>query len=263
MSAQQKISVITICFNNPEDLKSTCSSVDIQESTPFEHIIVNGSTTKDIELWANNSPQPHYRKFIHERDKGIADAFNKGILASSGDIIVLLNSADTFANSEVTAQVLRAFEKDPELTWTHAKYRFQRGGIWVTLGKPHNPDLIYRGMRAICHQTMFVKRKLYDTYGLYDINLKVGMDFDFLVRIRNEKFAFLDSVMVVFAPGGASVLNVRKGLDENSLSIKKHIGFSLKHYLWKMRILFLSGLLQSSFGKFLYKIKVRLKLENV
>lgn len=262
MSAQQTISVVTICFNNLEDLKCTCASVDMQEDLPFEHIIVNGSTTSDIESWARNTEQPSYRKFIHERDKGISDAFNKGILASEGTIIVLLNSADTFADPQVLTLAQRSFQSDPEINWIHAKYRFQRGGIWVTLGKPHNPKLIYRGMRAICHQTMFVKRKLYEQYGLYDVTLKLAMDFDFLIRIRDEKFAFIDAVMVVFAPGGASAINVKKGLSENTQSIKKYIGFSWKHYLWKIRILILSGLLNSAFGKLLYKIKVWLKLEN-
>lgn len=262
MNSETSISVITICFNNLEDLKHTCHSVDMQALLPFEHIIVNGSTKSDIEEWSKETVQPAYRKFIHERDKGISDAFNKGILASRASIIVLLNSADTFANDSVLTLVTDTFKAHPEISWLHGKYRFQRGGIWITLGKPHDPELIYRGMRAICHQTMFVKRELYEQYGLYDISLKLAMDFDFLVRIRNEKFLFLNEIMVVFAPGGTSAINVRKGLDENTRSIEKHLGFSWKHYLWKARILLLSTLLSSPVGRVLYKIKVWMKLEN-
>lgn len=262
MNSEPTISVITICFNNPGDLKRTCESVDKQTLSPFEHIIVNGSTSKDIENWAETEEQPGYRKFIHERDKGISDAFNKGILASRGAVIVLLNSADTFADEQVLALATKTFQTHPGIAWLHGKYRFQRGGVWITLGKPHDPALIYRGMRAICHQTMFVRRALYDRYGLYDTDLKLAMDFDFLVRIRKEPFLFLNELMVVFAPGGASAVNVRKGLDENTHSIKKYLGFSWKHYLWKLRILILSTLLNSRLGKLLYRVKVWLKLEN-
>lgn len=257
------ISVITICFNNPEDLINTCRSVDMQASKPFEHIVVNGSTTNDIAQWHHSVSQPAYRKFIHERDKGISDAFNKGIAQAGGSIIVLLNSADQFATANVLDMATRQFEKDPELKWLHGMYQFERGGIWVELGKTFDPKLLYRGMRAICHQTMFVKKELYDRYGVYDTDLKLAMDFDFLVRIRAEKFVFLKEVMVVFAPGGASASNVSKGLNENTLVIRKHFGFSIKHELWKVRIALLSTVLSSPVGKILYKIKVKMGLENM
>lgn len=257
------ITIITICYNNPEDVQLTCASVDAQILKPLEHIIINGSTKDDIKEWEQSTAQPAYRRFIHERDKGISDAFNKGILQSKGDLIVLLNSADEFENPNVLEIVTTEFDKDPELKWLHGKYKFNRGGIWVTLGKTYEKTLLYRGMRAICHQTMFVKKELYDQYGLYDTDLKLAMDFDFLVRIRKEKFVFLEEMMVKFAPGGTSAINVNKGLNENTLIIDKHLGYSFKHRLWRTRIMILSALLSSEFGKILYKLKVKMKLENM
>lgn len=258
-----RITVVTICFNNPEDVKNTCASVDAQMLKPYEHIIVNGSTTGDIADWHTSVAQPAYRTFVHERDKGISDAFNKGILQAKGDIIVLLNSADEFENANVLGIVTEQFAKDPDLKWLHGKYKFNRGGIWVELGKSYDKALLYRGMRAICHQTMFVKKELYDKYGLYDVELKLAMDFDFLVRIRDEKFIFLQEVMVRFAPGGTSAIHVRKGLNENTLIIDRHLGYSIKHRIWRTRILILSTLLSSELGKILYKLKVKMKLENM
>ena len=46
-----KISVVTICFNNLEDLKRTCRSVDEQSEYPYEHWIIDGSKTNDISDW--------------------------------------------------------------------------------------------------------------------------------------------------------------------------------------------------------------------
>ena len=74
-----RISIITICFNNLDDLKATCASVDGQTVHPYEHIIIDGSTKSDIKEFLENNPQPSYRKWLCERDKGISDAFNKGI----------------------------------------------------------------------------------------------------------------------------------------------------------------------------------------
>ena len=62
-----QISVITICFNNPEDLIATCQSVDMQVQKPLEHLIINGSTTPDIKKFAENNPQPPYRRWIHAK----------------------------------------------------------------------------------------------------------------------------------------------------------------------------------------------------
>jgi len=87
------ISIVTICFNNLEDVKRTCESVDAQVHKPFEHWIINGSITT-VAKWLINTPQPDYRKFINERDKGIADAFNKGIANCKGAVIHILNSGD-------------------------------------------------------------------------------------------------------------------------------------------------------------------------
>ena len=80
------ISVITICFNNPDELISTCKSVDEQICPPDEHLIIDGSTNKKIINWLTKLPQPSYRKWIHEEDNGIADAFNKGIKNTSASL---------------------------------------------------------------------------------------------------------------------------------------------------------------------------------
>ena len=74
-----RLIIITICFNNLHDLQKTLASVDNQTRTPDEHWIINGSTSNDIAEWLQQTSQTGYRKTVNERDKGIADAFNKGI----------------------------------------------------------------------------------------------------------------------------------------------------------------------------------------
>ena len=82
------ISVITICFNNLKEVINTCTSVDKQLDMPFEHIIVDGSNNSEIADYLANNPQPKYRKWLSEKDKGIADAFNKGIKRALGNVSV-------------------------------------------------------------------------------------------------------------------------------------------------------------------------------
>ena len=91
-----KLSIVTICFNNLQDLITTCKSVDDQHLKPFEHIIINGSTNSEIKNWYESSNHPSYRIIINELDGGISDAFNKGISKATGDVIHLLNSGDIY-----------------------------------------------------------------------------------------------------------------------------------------------------------------------
>lgn len=258
-----QISIITICFNNVEEVLATCQSVDAQRTPPHEHLIIDGSSNEVIKHYFAEHPSPAFRKTFHERDHGIGDAFNKGIVHATGDIIVMLNAGDTLWNENVIEEVHLAFDKNPSIQWLHGKYQLQRGGVDVLIGKPHDPSKTYRGMRSICHQTMFVKKTLYEQYGLYDNNRKIGMDYDFLLRIQDEPFLFLEIPMVKFAPGGISSTHYLKALAETRDIYETRIGFSFKLILWQWRLKLLHVLMQSFMGKTLYKIKVRLKLENL
>lgn len=256
------ISIITISFNNPEDLGKTCASVDGQLIKPFEHIIIDGSTKLDIKNYLESTPQPPYRKWFCEPDKGISDAFNKGIRQSKGDIIYLLNSGDTIYDETVLQQVNMAFQKDPKATWCHGKLHLLRGGIWVDIGRPFEKDKLYRGMRGTLHPTMYIRRELYDKYGLFDTNLKMAMDYDFLCRIANEPFLFIDAPLATFDPTGVSTSNYVKAMKESYAQYRKYYGASLKQTLWEWRQTVLHQLLQSSLGKFLYRMKVKMGKEN-
>lgn len=258
-----KVSIITICFNNLEDLLATTASVDNQKVLPFEHIIVNGSTTGDIAAHLENNSQPGYRKWISEPDKGISDAFNKGIRMATGDLVLMLNSGDRFYDEKSLATATNYFEKDPDLKWVHAKYELFRGHKWILIGKPFSFQKMYRGMRSICHQTMLVKKSLHSKYGVYDTDLKLAMDYDFLLRIAKEKYHFIDSPLIKFAPGGASSQHYKRGLWEIRHSYEKYYGKSWKLNLWQWRLRLLHFLMNTRFGKFLYKIKTGLRLENM
>ena len=256
------ISVITICFNNVQELINTCNSVDIQKHKPFEHLVIDGSAEPGIKNYFEQNAQPSYRKWICEPDNGISDAFNKGILNAKGDIVVMLNSGDTLLDENVIGIVTEKFKKEPTLEWLHGKYIAYRGNTWVTLGKPFEKKKLYRGMRSICHQTMFVKKQLHSRFGLYDINQKFGMDYDFLCRIADAQFGFLPAIMVKYAPAGRSAEQYLASLEQTRKIYIKYFGKSLKLTLWQLRLKMLYYLLQSPVGNFLYRIKTKLHLEN-
>lgn len=256
------ISIVTICFNNLEELKKTIASVDMQGQLPYEHWVVDGSTDGSIGEWLKTTPQPPYRKWISERDKGIADAFNKGVTRATGTVVNMLNSGDTYSHREVLRTVTNEFEEDADLMWLHGKYRLQRGGVWVVIGKPFDPEKLYRGMRSLSHQSMFVKKRLHDQYGLYDVALRNAMDYDFVCRIARERFVFIPEELVTFAPGGTTDVNYLKALAEGRMVYRRHFGASFKLWFWQTRLRGLHAVMKSPVGPLLYRLKVALGLAN-
>ena len=102
-----KLSIITICFNNLQELIKTCESIDCQIEKPFEHIIINGSTNDQVKDWFGIQNGNNYRRIVNERDAGISDAFNKGIIMAKGEVLHLLNSGDIYYDQNVTQIVAK------------------------------------------------------------------------------------------------------------------------------------------------------------
>ena len=115
------ISIVTICFNNLAELIQTCNSVDEQKVKPFQHIIIDGSTNLEIKEYLQNCISPAYRESVSERDKGISDAFNKGVLKARGQIVVILNSGDRLYDDSILEIVSSTFSNQPGIKWLHGK----------------------------------------------------------------------------------------------------------------------------------------------
>ena len=256
------ITVITICFNNLSDLQKTCASVDTQNVHPLEHWIIDGSTSTEIKEWLHNEPQPAYRKWVNERDAGIADAFNKGIRLASGEILHLLNSGDIYVNEKTLSIVSNIFDDNKQVQWVSGKLNVSRAGHWIEIGKPFEKSKLYRGMRSVSHPTMFLRKGIYNRNGLFNLNYKIAMDYDLICRIANEPYEFINCPLAIFDDTGVSSVNYLKSLKENIIVYESYFGFSFKCRLWQLRLKFLYLLLQTALGKWLFKLKKKMGLEN-
>jgi GT2 family glycosyltransferase len=257
------ISVVTICFNNLDELIRTCHTVESQTKMPFEHWIIDGSSTPTIEEWLENNPQPQYRKWICEPDKGIADAFNKGIARSNGEVIHLLNAGDVYAASNVLELVEVAFSEHGEWQWLTGKIILTRMGHKVEVGKPFHPEKLYRGMRSVSHPTWFVKKQVYREVGQYDQSYAIAMDYEMMCRLKFFKAGFLNKVFVVFDDTGVSTRNYLSALKETRKAFEAHFGYSIKMSVWQLRLKILYTLQQTKIGQLLFQVKRRLGLENM
>lgn len=256
------ITVISICFNNLHDLQRTCASVDKQTVKPEEHWIINGSTTSDIADWLAANPQPAYRKILNERDNGISDAFNKGIERAGSTFTHLLHAGDVYAAEDVIKEVKLFLQDHPLVTWISGKMKTVRSGKLVEVGKPFESNKLYRGMRSVAHPTWFVQKHVYSRIGTYNPAYKIAMDYDMMCRMANEPYGFIDKAIMQFDDTGISTKNYIAGLKESKKIYESYNGFSIKQFIWQLRLKVLYYLLQTGLGKFLFNLKKAIGKEN-
>ena len=108
-----KISVITVVKNGQKFLESAIKSVVNQNYKNIEYIIIDGNSTDNT----SNIIKKYKKKidlYLKSHDKNMWEAMNKGIQASSGSIIVFLNSDDTF-HKKALQYAVKYFKKDQKI----------------------------------------------------------------------------------------------------------------------------------------------------
>ena len=108
-----KFSIVTICYNSEETIEETIQSVIMQDYSDYEYIIVDGAST-DNTLQIVNKYRGSISKCISEADKGISDAFNKGIELAEGEYITFLNSDDIMLPGTLS-YVSKALNKNTDI----------------------------------------------------------------------------------------------------------------------------------------------------
>lgn len=198
-----KISIITVCYNSEAHIEEALQSVINQSYENKEYLVIDGGST-DGTLSIIEQYRDKIDYFVSEPDKGISDAFNKGIRAATGDIIGICNADDQLAadclqliadNSEEGIDIYRMNE---------TVKNFETGEEWLT-----RPTLVYgKTFRShyTCHMGCFVTKVAYKRYGMYDTELRIQMDTDLLRRftVKGARYKYIDANCGYFRRGGVS-----------------------------------------------------------
>jgi len=197
-----KISVITICFNSEQYIEDAIKSVVNQPYENKEYIVIDGgSTDNTLKIIGKYNDKIDY--FVSEPDKGISDAFNKGIRAATGDLIGILNS-DDFMMPDVLSQIAKEYDPDIDIYRGHS-YTWDYKINKKYLSCPNDKFKIVPFEPRICHEAAYISKKAYDKYGLYR-DFKYLMDLDLFIRMYNNgvRSKFIDVAVITFRVGGAS-----------------------------------------------------------
>ncbi len=191
------VSIITVSFNSDKTIERTIKSVINQTYENIEYIIIDGGS-KDSTLSIINSYAGYVKHWVSEQDNGIYHAMNKGILASNGDIIGIINSDDWLNHDSVEKVVTASKEIDAEMFVIHGKIAlYDKYNIFVREHYPKKIPWYHFISTPFKHPSMFVAREVYKKIGLFDEHIGLSADYDFMLRvIRNHcQTHFLDTVI--------------------------------------------------------------------
>jgi len=209
------LSIITINRNNLAGLEKTLLSVTAQTVTGFEFIIVDGgSIDGSTDVIKSKAERLGNRmKWISEPDKGIYDAMNKGISMATGDYVQFLNSGDCLAGSDVTARMLQALEASgrPSILYGNMVKEMPDGKRKRDVGfGGEEITLLDFYIGTLNHSSAYIKRDLFDKYGLYDDSLKIASDWKWYLKaivLGEEKPVYTDIDVTLFDMTGISETN--------------------------------------------------------
>ncbi|MEZ9718567.1 glycosyltransferase family 2 protein [Vibrio cyclitrophicus] len=209
-----KISIITIAFNAYSDgLEKTIESVVKQKNDSIEYIIIDGGSN-DLSHDVYKKYHESVDYFISEKDKGISDAFNKGVRASKGDYIWFLNAGD-YLNDYAVEHVENFIEKHQQSIIYGDMFWVENRKISLLCPSESYEDKI-RYVMPFLHPSTIVKKTIFQDVGYFDTSLKRAMDYDLLVRayLSQHRAIKIDFPLAFMTAGGVHDSDYLKTLKE-------------------------------------------------
>lgn len=227
---QPLFSIATPCYNSAKTIERTMKSVLAQEFKDYEYIIVDGGST-DGTLDIIKQYEPLFEGRMHwksEHDKGLYDAFNKGIERSTGVYCWNVNSDDYIEHDSLTivSKIINSqnWNKLPIIIGA-LNIRLETGEYLKTIyNDQESINRIYKNNSMVNHPSMIIPRQVYQEFGMYDTRFRIAADKDFFHRIY-PKYPYFEVTDVVlsnlFRGGVSNQLKYCMELSDQLLFLKK------------------------------------------
>jgi len=224
MLSNPKISIITVVFNGNAVIERTIKSVLQQTHFNIEYIIIDGGSTDGTKDIIKNY-QSKIAIIKSEKDNGIYDAMNKGLLLATGDYVLFLNAGDELFAADTLANVFSSS--------TNADVYYGNTAIASTSGKELGDrrlkpptSLNWKSLKygmCVSHQSFIARRTL---CGFYNLDYSVSADIDWVINTlkQSSKIIYINSYISKFLEGGISNTRRSKALKERFSIMVKHYG---------------------------------------
>jgi glycosyltransferase involved in cell wall biosynthesis len=202
-----KFSIIVAVYNAELFIVNFMESLKKISYKDFEIIIIDGgSSDNTLKLLEQYNSIIDYK--ISEKDKGIYDAWNKGILKATGDWILFIGSDDILLSDSLTKynDFISSLKNKDTIQYISSKNKMidVEGKTVRIKGWTWEWPFFLKEM-TVAHPGSIHSRKLFELYGLFDTSYKSSGDYEFLLRPKDKlEYAFMDEVTVDMREGGIS-----------------------------------------------------------
>lgn len=217
------MSLIMTTYNSHDNFTKSIESALAQDYPSIELVIVDGGSTdgtvdiiKRYATLVENSVNT-YKNFtivwISEKDEGIYDGMNKGIRMASGDVIAVFN--DEFTCTDAVSKYIRTLNEG-DYDAVHSDLIYAVGDTMKRYWHMPNGSIYLGWMPA--HPTLYIRREIYDRYGLYKTKYRSSSDYEFMIRILRDgtlKLGYIPEVLIKMFYGGTSSAGI-KGYGRNT-----------------------------------------------
>lgn len=221
----KKVSIITTTYNDSAALRKTVEQIKNQDYENIEYIIVDGASTDDTMSVIREAEQyfGDRLRWISEKDQGIYDAINKGLKLATGDYIG--TCFDQFAGNDVISKMVAIMEKEGT-DGVHGDLDYMDGEKVVRKWRQGQGDIRKGWMPG--HPTLYLKREVYEKYGLYKTDYRISADYEYMIRILKDgevKLSYIPEVLIKMAHGGTSTGSLGaylEGMREGHRALKEN-----------------------------------------
>jgi glycosyltransferase involved in cell wall biosynthesis len=233
-AAAPLVSLVTVALNRAATIERTIESVLRQTYAPLEYIVIDGGSsdgTVDV-LRRYGGRIAHWRS---EPDRGISDAFNKGLALAKGAAIGLINADDWLAPEQIANGVAALERSGADFVFGDLLYHDAAGrALFRIRGDPHYARTIDRGMPDVNHPTLLAWREVYARVGGFDPAYRFAMDYDWLLRVHRAGFRGVYEPRLVgrMTLEGASDRRYRQALAEVRRIAIRHGQPALAGWAW-------------------------------
>jgi glycosyltransferase involved in cell wall biosynthesis len=233
------VSVITVSYNSEKYIIDCIESVNNQSYEKIEHIFIDGlSSDRTLDIIRKESKR--IGLVLSESDNGIYDGMNKGLLRSSGDIIVFLNSDDFYIDEHVISKVVNYFQKYnidscyADLVYVDKDNVNNVKRTWRSKDY-YEGAFLYGWMPP--HPTFFVKKEIFSKYGMFNLDLGTAADYELMLRfIHKEKISigYIQETIIKMRDGGQSNSSIINRIRANRFDVKAWEINNIKPFPWTL-----------------------------
>jgi len=224
------LSIISLTFKNFEELKATYDSIYNLKDINFEWVVIDGGFCEKTAAFVQSISDLKVT-YIREKDEGIYDAFNKGVKNSEGDYVVYLNSGDVLIDQQYLSDAINLLSSDPDVSFCHSNIIFH-DEIAGKLKFKHKERSLAAGM-PFYHQTLIVKKTVFETIGFFDTSFRIAGDYDWVMRMlkSDHKGHHFDCESVLMDGRGVSSTHELKSIQECKRSLKSNEMLSFSNFI--------------------------------